>query len=81
MGDERNKPDSRGFIDPQVALKSIIGDYGEIMEEYGGYRVEVIDHMTFPWASVFKLLLRIGHEVWVDTDGEKLFIVSKPKTD
>ncbi|PUA34120.1 MAG: hypothetical protein B9J98_01695 [Candidatus Terraquivivens tikiterensis] len=78
MGDRKN---NRRCIDPLAALKDIVGDCGEVAEEYGGYRIEVTNHITFPWASVFKLLLRLGHEVWVDTDGEKLFVVSKPRPD
>jgi hypothetical protein len=67
--------------DPYSILEDIIDDNGNVMEEYGGYRIEVLNHMAFPWADVFKLLLRLGHEVWVDIEGEKLIIVSKPKTD
>ncbi|MEM0457203.1 MAG: hypothetical protein QXI01_05735 [Nitrososphaerota archaeon] len=81
MDDRESKSDSKRCIDPRLVIEDIIGEYGKVMEEYGGYRVEVLDHMMFPWANVFKLLLRLGHEVWVDIDGEKLIIISKPKPD
>ncbi len=82
MGDKESKSDRRkGCIDPRLVIEDIIEEFGKVMEEYGGYRIEVLNHKMFPWADVFRLLLRLGHEVWIDTDCEKLFIVSKPKPD
>lgn len=81
MSGKEGKSDSKRCIDPRAVIEDIIGEYGKVMEEYGGYRIEVLNHMMFPWANVFKLLLRLGHEVWVDTDDERLLIISKPKPD
>lgn len=81
MGGREGKSETKRCIDPQVVIEDIIGEYGTVMEEYGGYRIEVLNHTMFPWANVFKLLLRLEHEVWVDIEGEKLIIVSKPRPD
>lgn len=67
--------------DPASALELLIEDTGNITEEYGGFMIEVNDYQRFPWADVFKVLLRISHMVWVEYREGKLAIVSKPKAD
>ena len=81
LSNKKGKSDGEKCADPRVILEDTVEDHGNVMEEYGGYRIEVLNHIKFPWADVFRLLLRLGHEVWVDINGEKLIVVSKPKTD
>jgi len=65
----------------ETALDVIVGDAGRITEEYGGFLIEVLDYRRFPWADVFRTLLRINHEVWVEDRDGRLIIASKPKPD
>ncbi len=62
-------------------LKRLVGAYGEILEEYGGFAIKIIDERKFPWPDVCQLLLRLNHEVWIERRGDGLYMVSKPVTD
>jgi len=73
--------EAQRLCDPETALEIIIGDKGRIVEEYGGYLIVVQDQITFPWADVFRILLRIGHAVWVEARDGRVVIVSKPEAD
>ncbi len=67
--------------DPETALDLLIAERGRVLEEYGGFIIEVIDQRGFPWPDVIRILLRINHEVWIEEREGKLYIVSKPKAD
>jgi len=75
------QPEAIEEHDPESALELLIGDAGNVTKEYGGFMIEVNDYQRFPWADVFKVLLRISHMVWVEYRDDKLVIVSKPEAD
>ncbi|MCS7146233.1 MAG: hypothetical protein RMJ28_02070 [Nitrososphaerota archaeon] len=61
-------------------MKAVQG-YGEIVEEYGGYAIRIIDGARFPWSKVCTLLLGADHEVWIEKRNGDLYIITKPITD
>ncbi len=67
----------RACMDIEGEIRSEIGDYGECFTVMGGFEVLVKDPERFPWAKVFRTLLNLGHEVWVELRGDWLVIVSK----
>ena len=67
--------------DPEDVLDFIISDTGNISREYGGYVIEIHDATNFPWSAVIRTLLRINHEIWIESRDGKLVILSKPKAD
>ncbi len=67
----------RVCVDIEGELKSEIGECGECVTVMGGFEVLVKDPSRFPWARVFRTLLGLGHEVWVELRGDRLVVVSK----
>jgi hypothetical protein len=67
----------RACLDIEEEIRSEIGEHGECFTVMGGFEVLVKDPTRFPWARVFRTLLELGHEVWVELRGENLVIVSK----
>jgi hypothetical protein len=67
----------RACVDIESELRSEIGEYGECASVMGGFEVLVKDPSRFPWAKVFRTLLGLGHEVWVELRDDWLVIVSK----
>ncbi len=61
-------------------LKSIIGDTGEVMEHYGGYKIHVKDEINFPWAKIFNFLLDLSFELWIVRD-TNLIVMAKQAVD
>jgi hypothetical protein len=66
---------------PEVVISLLIGDSGEATSEYGGVIIKVLDPSKFPWEQVFRTLLKLNHEIYVERQDDSLIIVSKPKVD
>ncbi|MEM1710895.1 MAG: hypothetical protein QXU12_00625 [Nitrososphaerota archaeon] len=66
---------------PEVMISLMIGDSGETASEYGGVIIKVLDPGRFPWEQVFRALLKLNHEVYVEQQDDSLIIISKPKVD
>jgi hypothetical protein len=61
-----------------IGLRNLIGKSGHVDELYGGYEITVHDAELFPWKSVFDLLLKESHDIWVTRSGDKMIILTKP---
>ncbi len=66
---------------PSEILDFLVGDTGRVLSEYGGFLIEVYDHLGFPWYAVIRTLLRLNHAIWIEGRGEHIVILSKPKAD
>lgn len=64
---------------PEVLMDLLIGDSGKCSSEYGGVVITVLKPDKFPWDHVFRTLLNLNHEVYVEERDGLLAIVSKPK--
>lgn len=80
MGEDE-RPEHVACCDPLEYLKDIVGEDGEVLQEYGGYAILVKNSSSFPWPDVFRMLLRLGHSVWVELMEDRLVIISKPIPD
>lgn len=67
----------RACVDIEGELRSEVGEHGECESVMGGFEVRVKDPARFPWERVFRTLLGLGHEVWVELRDGELVIVSK----
>ena len=67
----------RVCVDIEGELRSAINGYGECTTVMGGFEVRVKDPVRFPWERVFRTLLGLGHEVWVELRDDELVIFSK----
>lgn len=63
--------------DAEETLKKIVRDSGHVEPIYGGYQIIVRDSSTFPWESVFKLLLSLCFEVLVRKKDGNIEIISE----
>jgi len=59
-----------GAEDLWEKIRDVVGGSGEVLEEYGGYAIWIVSGDRFPWSRVCRLLLNIGHEVWIEKRGE-----------
>jgi hypothetical protein len=66
-------------MDPLDQLKKMVQETGEVNSLYGGYEIRVLKPTQFPWHKVLRLLIEIGHEIWVDEKEGKIVITSEPK--
>jgi len=66
-------------MDPEERLKKIVKDTGEVNYVYGGFEIKVSKPNLFPWEKVFKQLIEIGQEVWINKEEGKINITSKPR--
>ncbi|MCS7126083.1 MAG: hypothetical protein NZ929_04145 [Aigarchaeota archaeon] len=66
---------------PEIVIELLIDDSGECASEYGGMVIRVLKPDKFPWENVFKTLLKLNHEIYVDEREGILTIISKPKID
>jgi hypothetical protein len=62
-------------------LRSIVGGAGDVSLVYGGFEIHVIHAAEFPWEKVFRFLLALQQEVWLEKREDLLFIVSKSSPD
>ncbi len=62
-------------------LTEIVGDRGHMVAAYGGYTIEVVDEIRFPWYEVLITLIANGQEVWLSKRGDKLVIKTKLHTE
>lgn len=60
-------------------LKEKIGNTANVVEDYGGYEITVINNEKFPWVEIFSLLLDSGFQVWIDKQNSHIQILSKPE--
>ncbi|MCS7132767.1 MAG: hypothetical protein NZ918_03500 [Aigarchaeota archaeon] len=79
--DRKREKDHIKCCSPEIIISLLIGDSGKCSSEYGGVVVKVLNPKEFPWEQVFRTLLNLNHEVFVDERDGSLMIVSKPKTD
>ncbi|MEM2266678.1 MAG: hypothetical protein QXT51_03610 [Nitrososphaerota archaeon] len=80
--EEKTKQDkSYTICSPEIMMDLLIGDTGECVTEYGGVVIRVLDPARFPWEHVFRTLLKLNHEVYIDERDDFLVIISKPKVD
>lgn len=82
----RSEEDKRGkthmkCCSPETVISLLIGDTGECVSEYGGVIIKILNPEKFPWEHVFRTLLNLNHEVYVEERDGLLIIVSKPKID
>ncbi len=77
----KKRIDNTVIHDPLMIVKDMVRDTGEVSEELGGFLIKVINQNNFPWANVFRYLLSLNHEVWVEIRDEELYIVSCPWAD
>lgn len=66
---------------PEMIINLLIGDTGEAASEYGGVVIKVLNPSRFPWEQVFKTLLKLNHEIYIEQQDDSLIIISKPKVD
>ncbi|MEN2974263.1 MAG: hypothetical protein ABDH32_01645 [Candidatus Caldarchaeales archaeon] len=66
---------------PEIVIDLLIDDSGECAPEYGGMIIRVLKPDKFPWENVFRTLLKLNHEIYVDERDGLLTIISKPKID
>ncbi|MBI4258294.1 MAG: hypothetical protein HY619_05000 [Thaumarchaeota archaeon] len=66
--------------DLKTMLEGMIGDTGNVRDEYGGFDITVVDPDRFPWHGVLKLLTE-SFEVWVDRREQGLAITAKPRAE
>ncbi len=64
--------------DVEGALRSVVGAAGEVRVTYGGFEAVVLEPTPFPWEDVFRILLAVGHDIWVTKEENRLVIASKP---
>lgn len=69
------------YCSPEVLMSFLIGGSGRCSSEYGGVVITVLKPNEFPWEQVFRTLLNLNHEIYVEERDGLLTIVSKPKTD
>jgi hypothetical protein len=69
----------RKGMDPEERLKKMVKDTGEVNPVYGGLEIRVLKPNLFPWYKVFRLLIEIGQEIWVNEKEGKVCIISEPK--
>lgn len=62
-------------------LRDMIGDTGDVNEEYGGYEIVVNNKDKFPWYEICNFLLDSSFEVWMVKSESNLIIMSKPAVD
>ena len=67
--------------DPEDVLDFLVGETGRVLPEYGGFLIEVHDSTGFPWSAVIRTLLKLNHEIWIESRNGRLVIISKPKAD
>ena len=63
------------------ALQTIVGDKGEVVLQYGGFRITVRQHARFPWYDLFNFLVGESFQVWIDRIDGSLVIVAKQRLD
>lgn len=68
-------------VDILEELRHLVDGNGEVLEEYGGFAIRILDERRFPWPEVCQYLLRLSHEVWIERRGDGLYLVSKPSVD
>ena len=62
-------------------LTETVGDKGQIVTAYGGYTIEVVDEISFPWYEVLISLMANGQEVWLSKREGKFIIKSTLHTE
>lgn len=72
---------SKAKVSVSEILQSIVGDAGDVVLQYGGFKITVKHHARFPWFDVFSFLVGESFQVWVDRIEGYLVIVAKPKLD
>ncbi|MEM2904187.1 MAG: hypothetical protein QW587_00415 [Candidatus Bathyarchaeia archaeon] len=60
-------------------LVEIVGESGRVSSEYGGYEIEVLDTVAFPWSDVATILYSQGFDVWLSKKGDKPTLHGKPR--
>ncbi|MCS7094967.1 MAG: DUF3292 domain-containing protein [Thaumarchaeota archaeon] len=68
-------------VDPVQELKHLVKGLAECASMYGGIAIKVKEPTNFPWNEVFRRLLSMGHEVWVQLEEGDLVIYSRPPTE
>ena len=66
-------------MDVEERLKKLVEDTGEINLVLGGYEIKVLKPILFPWYKAIKLLIEIGHEIWVNEKEGEIHINSEPR--
>ena len=67
--------------DPAEVLEFLVGETGRVLREYGGFLIEIHDVTGFPWSTVIRTLLKMNHEIWIESRNGRLVVISKPKAD
>ena len=60
-------------------LRVRIGTTGQVLEDYGGYEILVLDSEVFPWKDVFTMLIDSGFQIWINKKNSQIQIESKPE--
>ena len=64
--------------DVEGALRPAVGSARHVRVTCGGYEVVILEPTPFPWEDVFRILLAVGHDIWVTKEENRLVIASKP---
>lgn len=67
--------------DLRESLELIVSGTGIVNTEYGGFMIEVIDLLRFPYGDVITTLIKHGFEIWITLRNDRPHIIACIKGD
>ncbi|KYH36187.1 MAG: hypothetical protein AYL29_015330 [Candidatus Bathyarchaeota archaeon B24] len=61
-------------------LEKLIGSTGRVRPAYGGYEIEILNPVEFPWCDVLLTLQNLDFDIWFSKKDDVYKITCKPKT-
>jgi hypothetical protein len=58
-------------------LNKIVGSTGRITRFYGGYEIEILDPISFPWCDVMLTMQNMGYDVWLSKKDNVYYVTCK----
>jgi len=62
----------------EQSLKRIVGAFGKVTLDYGGFKIVVNDHKKFNWVDAFEWFFKFGYQVYVEKKEDNICIVAEP---
>ncbi|RJS74755.1 hypothetical protein CW710_00880 [Candidatus Bathyarchaeota archaeon] len=60
-------------------LEKLIGSTGRVRPSYGGYEIEILDPVEFPWCDVLLTMQNLDFDIWFSKKDDVYKITCKPK--
>lgn len=76
-----SEKEARSARDLRESIELIVSGTAIVNTEYGGFSIEVVDTVRFPYGDVITTLIRHGFDVWITLRDNRPLIVACVKGD